>query len=553
MQRHRQTFWMTHTSHSLKDVSAWKEVRTVNWLDSAITFLSPEWGARRAAWRSTCNELRNYDAGNDSRLNAGWRAANYSAEATDRGSREYVRARARDLERNSDVMNSVLGAFKRNVVGTGYQLQSKTGKAATNKELEKLWKRWCKARNCDVTGQQTLNQILRMAVVRKKVDGGILFVKRYTRDGMIPFSLQMIEVDELDSMHTIPGNPKNRVVGGIEYNSYNRPVGYWIRQYQIDGFTISNPIYLKADDVIFYYTKKRPSQIREMSDMSPTVTRIRDVNEFMTAVSVKERIAACLSVFIKKSLPVSGMGRSTGSPMNKANYDGKTLTPGMIKELNAGDEVQVVNPTGQSADATSFVKLQQRLVGAGQGISYEATSRDMSETNYSSARQGAIEDELTFAEEEEQILAVLDEIYETFVISCWLAGKIQAEDFWDKKEEYLEHEWIKQPKKWIDPLKESSATKTAMQTGQKSYKQIAAENGKDWRAQVDDMAEVMEYGRKKGIDMGGVIFGGKVSSEKKKDQSGDDADGNDNGADSGETEKNPAKGGTEGDGKTGKE
>lgn len=34
-------------------------------------------------------------------------------------------------------------------------------------------------------------------------------------------------------------------------------------------------------------------------------------------------------------------------------------------------------------DATSFVKLQQRLVGAGQGISYEATSRDMSETNYS--------------------------------------------------------------------------------------------------------------------------------------------------------------------------
>ena len=240
----------------------------VNWLDSAITFLSPEWGARRTAWRNTCDELRNYDAGNDSRLNAGWRTANYSAEATDRGRREYVRARARDLERNSDVMNSVLGAFKRNVVGTGYQLQCKTGKAATNKELEKLWKRWCKARNCDVTGQQSLNQILRMAVVRKKVDGGILFVKRYTNDGMIPFSLQMIEVDELDSMHTIPGNPKNRVVGGIEYNSYNRPVGYWIRQYQLDGFTISNPIYLKADDVIFYYTKKRPSQIREMSPMS---------------------------------------------------------------------------------------------------------------------------------------------------------------------------------------------------------------------------------------------------------------------------------------------
>lgn len=520
----------------------------MNWLDSAIAFFSPEAGAKRAAWRNTCDELRNYDAGNDSRLNAGWRVANYSAEATDRGSREYVRARARDLERNSDVMNSVLGAYKRNVVGTGYQLQSKTRKSTMNKELEKLWKRWCKARNCDVTGQQSLNQMLRMAVVRKKVDGGILFVKRYTRDGMIPFSLQAIEVDELDTMHTIPGNPKNRVVGGIEYNEYNRPVGYWVRQYQIDGFTISAPIYLKADDVIFYYTKKRPSQIREMSDMSPTITRVRDVNEFMTAVSVKERIAACLSVFIKKSLPVSGMGRS-GNTTEKLSYDGKTLAPGMIKELNAGDDVEVVNPTGQSADATSFVKLQQRLVGAGQGISYEATSRDMSETNYSSARQGAIEDELTFAEEEEQILAVLDEIYETFVISCWLSGKIEAADFWDKKEEYLEHEWIKQPKKWIDPLKESSATKTAMQTGQKTFKQIAAENGRDWRTQVDDMAEVLEYGKKKGIDLGGVIFNAKTS-EKKGSQTAQT--GTDDGTAGGGTENPPAKGGADGNGKAGK-
>lgn len=490
----------------------------MSWLDSIIAFISPEWGAKREAWRSTYDELRNYDAGNGSRLNAGWRATNYSAEFTDRGSRNYVRARARDLERNSDVMNSVLGAYKRNVVGNGFQLQAKSGKQTINKELEKLWKRWCKARNCDVTGVQSMNEILRMAVVRKKVDGGILFVKRYTNEGMIPFSLQMMEVDELDSMHINPAGKDNRVVGGIEYNSYNRPIGYWFRQYQIDGFSISDPVYVEAKDVIFYYTKKRPSQIREMSDMSQTLTRIRDVNEFITAVSVKQRIEACLSVFIKKALPVSGIGRSGSAPQERFDYDGKTLTPGMIKELNAGDEVQVVNPTGQSADATSFVKLQQRLVGAGQGISYEATSRDMSETNYASARQGAIEDELTFVEEQEQLLAVLDEIYETFVISCVLAGLIPISDFWEKKEDYLEHEWIVQPKKWIDPQKESGAMKTAINTGIKTYKQVAAENGKDWRSQIDDMAEVLEYGKKKGIDLGGVFFDGKLSSEEEESQ-----------------------------------
>ena len=67
----------------------------MSWLDNVVAWISPEAGAKRAAWRATYNELRNYDAGNNSRLNAGWRAANYSAEMTDRTSRDTIRARAR--------------------------------------------------------------------------------------------------------------------------------------------------------------------------------------------------------------------------------------------------------------------------------------------------------------------------------------------------------------------------------------------------------------------------------------------------------------------------
>ena len=474
------------------------------------------------AWRNAYEEMRNYDAGNLDRINSHWRVTNDSAEVTDRYSREWVRARARDLERNSDIMNSVLGAYKRNVIGSGFQIQAKTPKTGLNKDLEQLWKKWCKARNCDVTGQQSLNQMLRMAVVRKKVDGGVLFVKRYTKDGMIPFSLQMIEVDELDTTQVVPRDSKNRVVGGIEYNEYNRPTGYWVKQYAIDGYTIEDTVYIKADDVIFYYSKKRPSQIREMSDMAQTATRIRDVNEFMNAVSVKQRIEACLSVFIKKQLPVSGLGRpGTSDPAGRFSYDGKTLTPGMIKELNAGDDVEVVNPTGQSADATSFVKLQQRLVGAGQGLSYEATSRDMSETNYASARQSAIEDEMTFQEEKEMILSILDEIYETFVISCVMSGvaNITVKQFWDNKDDYLAHAWIQPPKKWIDPQKESGAMKIAMNAGVKTYKQICAESGVDWRTQLDDIAEVQEYAEKIGIgDFNSVMFDGKLMEEQEGEE-----------------------------------
>lgn len=83
--------------------------------------------------------------------------------------------------------------------------------------------------------------------------------------------------------------------------------------------------------------------------------------------------------------------------------------------MNAGDDAVTINPGNGSSEATGFLKLLQRLVGAGQGLSYESTSRDMSETNYSSARQGMIEDDLTYTEEVELLQGkFMVEVYETF-------------------------------------------------------------------------------------------------------------------------------------------
>lgn len=140
----------------------------MGWLDNFIEFLSPERAARREAWRQSLEAMRNYDAGTTGRLNVGWRTYNQSAEETDRWSRDVVRARARDLERNSDLMNSVLGAYKRNVIGEGFRLQAMTRSEHVNDEIERLWKIWCKAENCDVTGMQSFTEMLRMMVVRKR-------------------------------------------------------------------------------------------------------------------------------------------------------------------------------------------------------------------------------------------------------------------------------------------------------------------------------------------------------------------------------------------------
>lgn len=154
----------------------------------------------------------------------------------------------------------------------------------------------------------------------------------------------------------------------------------------------------------------------------------------------------------------------------------------------------------------------------------------MSQSTYSSARQGLIEDSMTYAEEDELLADVMDEIYETFLISAVLSGAVSIPDFWENKDAYFPHRFEKPPKDWIDPVKEATAAQVALRTGQKTFKQIAAENGSDWRKQIADICEPLMYAKENfGVDLGGVILGqtqatGLYGGENPPDGDGSAAD-----------------------------
>lgn len=467
-----------------------------------VEFISPKWAYQREVWRQAHEiQKRSYDAGQYDRQNRNWFAHNNSGEMTDKTHRNTVRARSRDLERNCDLMNANVHPWIRNVVGKGFTLEAKTDNENFNKEIEKLWLKWCKKDNCDVTGSQSFWEMARMAVRRKRIDGGILFVKCYTEDGIIPFKLQAIEVDELDETHLTPYTKGNRVVGGVEYNSYNRAVGYWLREYDIEGYSKMTAHYVPRERVIFYFSKTRPSQIREMPEMAATIGRIKEINGYIEAASIKERIAACLSVFIKKVLPTGGIGRASGG--ERKSYNELELTPGLITDLNAGDDIEVVNPGNSATNGSEYIKTMSRLIASGQGISYESSSRDLSSANYSSARQATIEDEETFIPEQEKLKdEFLDEAYFAFVLSAVACGAVKMPlDFWNYTDKYTAHEWNRKPKKWIDPYKEANANKIALETGQKTLKEIWSENGKDYKSVLDDIKETQDYADSVGLNI----------------------------------------------------
>lgn len=179
----------------------------LNFLDRAIAIFSPQTAYERMRFRNALNN--GHKAGSKSASRANWTPIIGSGESINKVSRDIMRARARDAERNSDIANGILLAYRRNIVGRGFNLQSRTKNEAFNELAEKLWRRWSKPENCDLTGQQSLREMLNMIVQRYKVDGGILIIKTYVKDAKYPFKIQIREVDDIDGLGRIQADNGN--------------------------------------------------------------------------------------------------------------------------------------------------------------------------------------------------------------------------------------------------------------------------------------------------------------------------------------------------------
>jgi lambda family phage portal protein len=452
-------------------------------------------------------DLRGYDAGNHSRYNREWNPTNANAEQSARRDRDVIRARARDMERNSVEMNALVEAFVRNMTGRSLEMQARSPDEKINERLENLWAEWCRPRNCDAGGRTSFQDMIKIAIRRKKIDGGILLIKTFSEGGLLPFKLQILEVDALDDAVLAPGTKGNILVDGVEITPRGAVAGYWIA----DGETLDpagvftrKSRFCAAGDVIFYCQKKRPGQYREISDFAHVLTKIRDMNEFLDAVAMRQRLLACIGLFFKKANPATGIPIGQGPTKSGGKGGGaRRMEPGMVLEGNLGEAVDVIDPKGTSEDAAVFITMLSKQIAASAGLSYEAVSRDLSGSNYSSARQNMIEDEMTIAGE----LALLEdivlrEVYETFVISCVLQGLVVIPKFWENKRAYMAHSWIRGGKQWIDPLKEANANIRAMESGLKSYIQLCAEQGADWQNQLRDIAQAEKFANGLGLSLG---------------------------------------------------
>ena len=445
-----------------------------------------------------------YDGASLDRPQGNWRPVTGRApEEIDKPERQLLIDRARDLERNSDMVNAALGAILRNSIGpTGILPQARviraTGREDEKKNdlLEELWQEWSHPENCDISATSSFSEMQTLVLRRRIVDGEVFIRKIWTRDGKFPLRLQVLETDQLDTM--IDENGGNRVYQGIEVDEYLRPVAYWFRPDPMD--LTKDPVRVDAAEVIHLYDRKRAAQIHGVSELAVIMQRVKDSKEFIDAELMAARIAACFAIFIRKNQPGNYVGRmekdGEGHPVQE-------IAPGMIQYLGLGEDVVDVKPAHPQATAKDFLSLQQRLAGAGLGTSYEVSSRDMSQVNYSSARQGHLEDRKTFTGFQVYIVEhFCRPVWETFVEAVALGGLLKVSDFHGKRERYVGARWITPGWEWVDPLKEVRASSEALSIGATTLEQICGAKGLDWQEVLRQRAREQRYAEELGVKLG---------------------------------------------------
>jgi len=487
-------------------------------LDRAIEYVSPRLAYVRARYQSGLDAIRSYDAGKIDRNTSDWVPVNASPEQTDSRQRDIIKARARELERNSDIAESVVNAIIRNVIGTGIKPQAQIKKSngtfdeTLNQQLEDAFEIWTMPENCDVTGHQSFYELQEMVLIRRVYDGEIFALPTMTDDktAYLPLQLQVMESDLLATgLMNAPGT-NNVILHGVEVNKYFKPMAYWFQNMSPDGFITFDAIRVDAKKVMHLFKKRRPQQTRGISELHRIMTRLKETGRYLDAELLCREIAACFAVYIKQDMPSDHV---TTLRQNKSGERVKDLVPGTATYLAPGEDVSTAQPPASGASVRDYTEVELRLAGAGVGLSYEETSRDMSKSTYSSARMAHLADRRTFIPiQKYMIIHFCRPIWKEFVRACVLKGIVKIHDYWQNEDKYLKCTWIAPGWAWIDPLKDVKATREEIDAGLTTASDKCAERGYDWKDIYVQLQREQAYAKQLGLELNANNKGGQMQN-----------------------------------------
>lgn len=370
-------------------------------LDRAISYVAPQWGARRVqarlflAWAG--DRARRYEGGSPSSRFAHWRTPQTSANTATQGL-DRLRNRCRDLTRNNPWAAKAVRQHASLVVGQGIRPQPSSSSEREARRILDAWKEWAEdSTQCDADGLLNFYGLQYLSW-REVAEAGECLVRRRRRrstDGLrVPLQLQLIEAEQIDTTKdTRTGTRagvRNRIVHGVEYDALGRRVAYHLfAEHPSDPHVLAREsVRVPARDILHVFEVQRAGQARGIPFGASAVVTTRDLDELQDAELVRAKIASCFAGFVRDIEGTSDVPTvMPGSDETKAKEPDDSLSPGTLEFLPEGKTIEFATPpAAQGFDALSQVSL--RAIAAAWGLSYESLTGDLRSTSFSSGRMG---------------------------------------------------------------------------------------------------------------------------------------------------------------------
>ena len=514
------------------------DLQTLKWWQRIMwrAYLAMPQRLQRSIFRPVSNRARlAYDGARQSREQYGWMGTSNSANNEIRLAGPMLRQRSRDLIENNPYASSAIESVVSNMVGTGLLASSATGVKSLDAKVDALWRDWSKV--CD--SSNGLPFIAQQALAcRSWLESGEMLVRlrrRSTSDGLpVPFEIQMIEIDQLDSAKDGPGANGGTNVMGIAFDGAERRRGYYLLKTHPGDNTVTSfggsSVFVGADEVAHLFRPLRVGQARGVPMLAPVISRMRDLADYQNAQLVHAKIAGCLTAFMTGGGPTPGglvesLKDSDGTEVT--DLDGNPISgfePGLFVNVPSGMDVEVHNPS--AIKDTEYVRQQLHAVAAGIGATYEILTKDLSQVNFSSIKAGLIEFRRLIKALREQIFIPLfcERVRGWFIDAAIASGQLQP------REGGYPVKWSSPMFESIDRESDAKADALFMRNGTHSPQDIIAAHGKDpmdvleaiaaWNDLLDKLGIVLDSNPKQTNKSGGA----QVSQPSALDSPEDDTE-----------------------------
>jgi lambda family phage portal protein len=407
-----------------------------------------------------------------------------------------LRARSRQL-----AMNNAYGKRFAQMVVSGicgahpFILQAKVKTARgrlddmANARIESGWKSWAKKGGADITGQWSLNALLRLIVRILEVDGEAIIRKyRGPEYGPHAFQLQVLDSDRLDDLKNERLSNGGAIHMGVEYDAVSRPMAYhilkrkpaeWERGYTRESERIP------AGDIIHLFLPEHAEQGRGVPWVYAAMMELVHLGAFEEAAVIAARVGASQMGVIQSP---DGGDQLTGASEGVQSDPQIEAEPGTFPMLPPGYEIAGWNPKYPDAAVGPFLKSCLRGTAAGLGVAYHNLANDLEGVNYSSARIGEFDErDAWMALQNFVIEHLMQPVYEEWLNMQILTGRLPFD--YERRERYQDIRF--QGRRWaaIDPVKEVTANIDAINARLKSRTRVVAESGGDFEDVLEELSQ----------------------------------------------------------------